>query len=144
MAVNKVGKRESGVEEGVRYIDFELLIELLTTVALSQKAMSYQASSATQPNDVYFMKILFLIEKIHFSPGHIKQQHQNQKNVDLLCQIEKFFPQKFKSQKREYADLLIESGRQVKVTSIVLGSAKKVNKNKERDQDEEVFALFIK
>jgi hypothetical protein len=90
------------------------------------------------------MKILFLIEKIHFSPGHIKQQHQNQKNVDLLCQIEKFFPYKFKSQKREYADLLIESGRQVKVTSEVLGSAKKVNKNKEKDQDEELFALFIK
>jgi len=35
VAVNKVGKRESGVEEGVRYIDFDLLIELLTTVALS-------------------------------------------------------------------------------------------------------------
>jgi hypothetical protein len=35
VAVNKVGKRENGVEEGVRYIDFELLIELLTTVALS-------------------------------------------------------------------------------------------------------------
>jgi hypothetical protein len=34
-AVNKVGKRETGVEEGVRYIDFELLIELLTTIALS-------------------------------------------------------------------------------------------------------------
>jgi hypothetical protein len=64
--------------------------------------------------------------------------------VDLLCQIEKSFPKKFKSQKREYADLLIESGRQVKATSEMLSSAKKVNKNKERDQDEEVFALFIK
>lgn len=34
-AVSKLGKRENGVEEGVRYIDFELLIELLTTIALS-------------------------------------------------------------------------------------------------------------
>ena len=36
---NKVGKRQKG-EEGKRYIDIDLLIELLTTVALSQRSLS--------------------------------------------------------------------------------------------------------
>jgi hypothetical protein len=57
------------------------------------------------------MKILFLVEKIHFSSGQTKHLHQNQSNLDLICTIEKLFPLKFKSQKREYADLLLESGR---------------------------------
>jgi hypothetical protein len=34
-AVNRVGKREGAGEEGKRYIDLDLLIELLTTIALS-------------------------------------------------------------------------------------------------------------
>jgi hypothetical protein len=39
-SVNRVGKRQGSGEEGTRYIDLELMIELLTTVALSQKAIS--------------------------------------------------------------------------------------------------------
>lgn len=34
-SVNRVGKRQGTGEEGTRYIDIDLMIELLTTVALS-------------------------------------------------------------------------------------------------------------
>ncbi len=53
---------------------------------------------------------MFLIEKVHFSEGLKKYQHKYQKNIDVLLQIEKAFPKKFRNQRREYEELLYESG----------------------------------
>ena len=44
--INKVGKRKlGGGQEGIRYIDIDLLIEMLITIALSQKTLSKSHSS---------------------------------------------------------------------------------------------------
>ena len=51
--MNKVGKRQGGGEEGTRYIDFQLLIEVLTTIALGQKV----TSQSTNVYDLYFIKV---------------------------------------------------------------------------------------
>ena len=62
-AVNKVGKRQGGGEEGRRYIDFDLLIELLITIALSQRAMSKTSGNpliGSNIYEIYFIKVTFL------------------------------------------------------------------------------------
>ena len=51
--MNKVGKRQGWGEEGTRYIDFQLLIEVLTTIALGQKV----TSQSTNVYDLYFIKV---------------------------------------------------------------------------------------
>ena len=75
--INKVGKRTTqslGTEEGKRYIDNDLLIELLITIALSQNTLS--SVNQDSQYEGYFIKILFLIEKVHFSEGLKRYQHK--------------------------------------------------------------------
>lgn len=62
-------------EEGKRYIDKDLLIELLVTIAISQSTLS-QSFEEGQQYDKYFVKILFMVEKVHFSTGLKRYMHK--------------------------------------------------------------------
>ncbi|CDW91592.1 UNKNOWN [Stylonychia lemnae] len=53
--INKVGKRKALGEEGKRYIDNDLLIELLVTIGLSQKTLSSQ--NQENQYEGYFIKV---------------------------------------------------------------------------------------
>jgi len=73
--VSKVGKRQSmHGEEGKRYIDKDLMIELLVTIAISQTNLSSAYSDSQYES--YFIKILFMIEKVHFSAGLKHYMHR--------------------------------------------------------------------
>ena len=54
--INKVGKRKLG-EEGKRFIDIDLFIEMLTTIALSQRSLS-KGNNEGNIYDTYFIKVI--------------------------------------------------------------------------------------